>query len=821
MSLSSEELCPDGSQPYECFIYPCLFETCDRYPSAECRPNYCGGCNAEFFVDDEKVDCEGEETEDQSTESPVVLDKCDGICPLIYAPVCSTSGKTFSNNCTFDVAKCKDPTLEIASIGECQEDTEEDEETECQRQARVEQEKGLIGNYIPTCEENGDFTVQQCHGSTGYCWCVNENGVEVLNTKRGPTEEIVDCTNIEEETDCQRQARVEQEKGLIGNYIPTCEENGDFTAEQCHGSTGYCWCVNENGVEVLNTKRGPTEGRVDCTSEEYFVVLFRDVAQDIEEDEETECQRQARVEQEKGLIGNYIPTCEENGDFTAQQCHGSTGYCWCVNENGVEALNTKRGPTEKRVDCTSEEYFLVLFRDVAQDIEEETDCQRQARVEQEKGLIGNYIPTCEENGDFTVEQCHGSTGYCWCVNENGVEVLNTKRGPTEERVDCSAPTNNCDGYNDGDEWMPQPCETCMCFKGSKVCASPDCAPAFCDNPVTEGACCPVCPEESTAPPPDCDGYSEGDTWEPQSCEMCSCVLGRKICATPSCTVICLNPIPGEGACCPTCPDGPEISLEIPPPDCDGYAEGDTWEPQPCEMCSCVSGGKSCASPYCAIPCDNPIPGEGACCPTCPEGPLAECDNYSVGDSWSPDGNGCTNCTCETFGKLCITRKCPVPGCFSPKTVEGECCQQCLDPLRARVNNMHVRAKPRVWRGETPVVAKLDVIVRTSTKSENVTGDGLWKLSMWLDSSISGDGERIWSKDQILSDEQAALPLFSSDNLYFDDISVRVGGPGYECPDTDYYYCFEFKAGDEPTVKYTLSAGGKKSLLRCIKAPCID
>lgn len=147
--------------------------------------------------------------------------------------------------------------------------------------------------------------------------------------------------------------------------------------------------------------------------------------------------------------------------------------------------------------------------------------------------------------------------------------------------------------------------------------------------------------------------------------------------------------------------------------------------------------------------------------------------------------------------------------------------QCLNPLRARVNNMHVRAKPRVWRGETTVVAKLDVTVRTSVKSENVTGSGLWKLSMYLDSSKNGDGERIWLKDQILSDEQAAQPLYSSDNLYFEDISVRVGGPGYPCPESDYYYCFEFMAGDGPSVKYTLSAGGQKSLIRCIKAPCIS
>lgn len=68
--------------------------------------------------------------------------------------------------------------------------------------------------------------------------------------------------------------------------------------------------------------------------------------------EESECERQAREADEKGGIGNFRPVCEENGDFAAQQCHSSTGHCWCVDENGRERENTRRGPTEDRVDCT-------------------------------------------------------------------------------------------------------------------------------------------------------------------------------------------------------------------------------------------------------------------------------------------------------------------------------------------------------------------------------------------------------------------------------------------------------------------------------------
>ena len=52
------------------------------------------------------------------------------------------------------------------------------------------------------------------------------------------------------------------------------------------------------------------------------------------------------------------------------------------------------------------------------------------------GLIGVFIPECAPDGLYTPAQCHGSTGHCWCVNEDGEEILETRTGPGEERIDC-------------------------------------------------------------------------------------------------------------------------------------------------------------------------------------------------------------------------------------------------------------------------------------------------------------------------------------------------------------------------------------------------
>ena len=49
----------------------------------------------------------------------------------------------------------------------------------------------------------------------------------------------------------------------IGQFVPSCDENGKYESVQCWASIGYCWCVDDNGAEVEGTRM---RGRPDCST---------------------------------------------------------------------------------------------------------------------------------------------------------------------------------------------------------------------------------------------------------------------------------------------------------------------------------------------------------------------------------------------------------------------------------------------------------------------------------------------------------------------------------------------------------------------------
>ena len=52
--------------------------------------------------------------------------------------------------------------------------------------------------------------------------------------------------------------------GMIGEFIPQCEDDGSYSPMQCWGSTGYCWCVDIDGIEIPGTAMPSWQGEPNC-----------------------------------------------------------------------------------------------------------------------------------------------------------------------------------------------------------------------------------------------------------------------------------------------------------------------------------------------------------------------------------------------------------------------------------------------------------------------------------------------------------------------------------------------------------------------------
>ncbi|KAG9268943.1 nidogen-2-like, partial [Astyanax mexicanus] len=128
-------------------------------------------------------------------------------------------------------------------------------------------------------------------------------------------------------------------------------------------------------------------------------------------------------------IGAYVPQCDEQGQYRQQQCHGSTGHCWCVDSRGQERQGTRTPPGTSPYNCDAPE-------------RPKTQCE-QHRDSLQRGdgspPVGAYVPQCDDQGQYRPQQCHGSTGHCWCVDSRGQERQGTRTPPGSPRFNCDAP----------------------------------------------------------------------------------------------------------------------------------------------------------------------------------------------------------------------------------------------------------------------------------------------------------------------------------------------------------------------------------------------
>ncbi|XP_024150167.1 nidogen-2 isoform X2 [Oryzias melastigma] len=358
---------------------------------------------------------------------------------------------------------------------------------ELHRDSLQDREGVGIGSHIPQCDSDGRYRQLQCHGSTGYCWCVDSSGQERQGTRTPPGTTPTDCNRAEQpKTECEYNRDRAQSSGSDGLpdpglYVPQCNTEGQYVPLQCLGSTGYCWCVDPRGQEIPGTRTSPDTPPTDC-DKPY-----------VPERPKTRCEHhrdsvQTTTREGLPLTGAYVPQCDESGEYLPQQCHDSTGYCWCVDSTGQERTGTRTQPGSARVDCSRTDEPPPFTTRCQLHREHVLSSEREGRPS-----VGAYVPQCDENGEYVPQQCHDSTGYCWCVDSSGQERTGTRSAPGTPSVDCSNP----------DE-APRPRTHCERLKESVLTGSAD------GSPLT-GAYVPQCDEDGQYYPRQCHG-SSGYCW---------------------------------------------------------------------------------------------------------------------------------------------------------------------------------------------------------------------------------------------------------------------------------------------------------------------
>nr|XP_023658539.1 nidogen-2-like isoform X1 [Paramormyrops kingsleyae] len=133
-------------------------------------------------------------------------------------------------------------------------------------------------------------------------------------------------------------------------------------------------------------------------------------------------------------LGTFIPQCDEEGQYRAQQCHGATGHCWCVDAKGLELPGTRTPPGTPSVNCDLPVQLPVKCFHVSvkpwptQRPGSICERWRDSLMEHYRGhpASSHYTPQCDSTGQFNPVQCYGDSSYCWCVDKDGREVPGTR-----------------------------------------------------------------------------------------------------------------------------------------------------------------------------------------------------------------------------------------------------------------------------------------------------------------------------------------------------------------------------------------------------------
>ncbi|XP_008315332.1 testican-3 isoform X1 [Cynoglossus semilaevis] len=235
-------------------------------------------------------------------------------CPVVHpSPVCGTDGHTYSTKCKLEYQACiTEKKIAVKCSGMCpctsvpEQSSAEDKVCsesdlkevvgrlrdwfrvlhENSNHKRVKFQKPEKSKFevgaSPTCKEplgwmfsrldtNFDLLLEQAEIKSLYLDRNEPCSDAFFKSCDTHADRVVTssewCTCFQSYTDSPCKAELssinkkQAGKKLLGQYLPSCDEEGYYRTHQCHSSSGQCWCVDRYGNEVTGSR---THGPADC-----------------------------------------------------------------------------------------------------------------------------------------------------------------------------------------------------------------------------------------------------------------------------------------------------------------------------------------------------------------------------------------------------------------------------------------------------------------------------------------------------------------------------------------------------------------------------